>query len=281
MISEDGFVAAFRALLASSFLENYQEWIGRKSTPEEKKLVMDLLDCARRDLKVAKLLDGKELYGLAVYHVQQSVEKAAKAWALDSNFIDRSELRDVGHLSPMAFLRISDKTIGKTVVEVIKPFFPGTQEAQGLEGLIKNNSAQFARLPAQEVRKILDACTQLSEQLPEVLRKALPKIGASLLEIKIVGDDESSKLRRIMGEKYAERQKTDWPFRLISGMLGGILLYLLSVLTFPHESFTRYPDLEVKPSEYNESMGIVKLMGEVIAVIEKAIGDFSLSISET
>jgi HEPN domain-containing protein len=280
VISDDKLVTAFRVLFASSFLKDYHEWLSRKSSLEEQKLIKDLLELARQDLRAAKLLRGEKLYDLAIYHVQQSVEKAAKAWALDSKFIDRSELLDVGHLSPMAFLKISDKTIGKKLVEVIRPIFPGTQEALGLEELIKNNSARFARLPAPEVRKVLDACNELSSQLPEVLRKALPKIFASLAEISDVGDDESSKIRRTMRERYAERQKTDWPFRLISGMLGGTLIYLLSALTFPHESFTRYPDLEIKPSEYSESMGIVKLMGEVIAVIEKAIEDFSSSISE-
>ncbi|WXG43967.1 MAG: HEPN domain-containing protein [Promethearchaeati archaeon SRVP18_Atabeyarchaeia-1] len=279
MISQDKLFAMIAKVLSSPVIKDLYDFIRVRSS-DELGLIRSLLDLARQDLESAKLLRANSIYNLAVYHVQQSVEKAAKAWALESLFIDKSELRDVGHLSPLAFSKILDKEIGRKLADVTELVFSGTRGPLVLEDLVTSRSSQFARLPGKEIKRLLDVCTQLSSEVPEVMGKVLPQLTTLLSEVRYPGDEEQSKTLRIFREKSLQRKETDWSYRLIKDMLGGVLLLLLSVITFPHESYTRYPDLEVKPGEYNESMGIVETFDEVCSVIDKAINDFSSSISD-
>ena len=41
-------------------------------------------------------------------------------------------------------------------------------------------------------------------------------------------------------------------------------LYILSTITFPHESYTRYPTKDLSPKDYNLDLGIVNKFPELI-----------------
>jgi hypothetical protein len=47
------------------------------------------------------------------------------------------------------------------------------------------------------------------------------------------------------------------------------LLYAISMVTFPHEKFSRYPDGKIKPMDYTQDLGIVKATPELIEYLEK------------
>ena len=47
-----------------------------------------------------------------------------------------------------------------------------------------------------------------------------------------------------------------------------VTLYVLSVITFPHESFTRYPGPEMSPSDYTKQLGIVKEALKIVKILE-------------
>jgi len=57
----------------------------------------------------------------------------------------------------------------------------------------------------------------------------------------------------------------------VASFIALYILYMLSVITYPHFSYTRYPDSEVKPSEYNENLGIVKKSPEIWNLLEESI----------
>ncbi len=50
-----------------------------------------------------------------------------------------------------------------------------------------------------------------------------------------------------------------------------IMLYILSVITFPHFSSTRYPDGKIKPSHYKPGLGIVDCLDKIIEEVEHSI----------
>ena len=54
-------------------------------------------------------------------------------------------------------------------------------------------------------------------------------------------------------------------------IVGYLRLYLLSCLSFAHESFTRYPDKQIKPSHYTQKLGIVEKIPAVQQQTEIAI----------
>jgi hypothetical protein len=56
-----------------------------------------------------------------------------------------------------------------------------------------------------------------------------------------------------------------------------VSLYTLALITFPHEEFTRYPDREIKPSQYTENLGVVS---EFNALMDRVEGIYKYIESE-
>lgn len=73
------------------------------------KLSKTLLEIAKKDLEAAKCLYEKELYPQAIFYLQQSVEKAAKSFAIMTNMIKEDEVKAVWH-NP---LRIHEKLLNE------------------------------------------------------------------------------------------------------------------------------------------------------------------------
>jgi hypothetical protein len=48
-------------------------------------------------------------------------------------------------------------------------------------------------------------------------------------------------------------------------------MYLVSAITYPHESYTRYPGREIKPSQYTETLGIVQTAPQIFEVLDEAL----------
>lgn len=51
-----------------------------------------------------------------------------------------------------------------------------------------------------------------------------------------------------------------------------VTLYLLSVITYPHFNYTRYPDLEVNPKEY-AGLGITKSYLDIYKNVDECINN--------
>jgi len=70
-----------------------------------RKLGLDFLYEAERDVKSCKVLYSKKLYPHATYHFQQAVEKATKGYMLGLGFYEIRELRELmSHFTPQLFL---------------------------------------------------------------------------------------------------------------------------------------------------------------------------------
>jgi hypothetical protein len=50
-------------------------------------------------------------------------------------------------------------------------------------------------------------------------------------------------------------------------------LYLLSLVTFPHERYSRYPDMVVKPREYTPKLGLIASIANAWSETEAAISE--------
>jgi hypothetical protein len=50
-----------------------------------------------------------------------------------------------------------------------------------------------------------------------------------------------------------------------------IKMYLIAAMTYPHESYTRYPDRAIKPSQYTKELGIVQVAPEVFTLVDKSL----------
>jgi hypothetical protein len=55
-------------------------------------------------------------------------------------------------------------------------------------------------------------------------------------------------------------------------------LEAIAILTFPHYNFTRYPDGEMKPGDYTEDTGIVRVTPDIIENLMLMINLLKLSV---
>jgi hypothetical protein len=58
-----------------------------KGRKKETQLSIGFLNCAKEDFESAKILYGHEIYSLAIYHLQQCVEKIWKSFLLFNGII--------------------------------------------------------------------------------------------------------------------------------------------------------------------------------------------------
>jgi uncharacterized protein (UPF0332 family) len=68
-----------------------------------------LLKIARKDLEASRILFREKLYSQAVFFLQQSVEKAAKAMGLREGWVSKEQLKhNIGHRAWKVFTEISN-----------------------------------------------------------------------------------------------------------------------------------------------------------------------------
>ena len=218
-------------------ISELQSKVGKAPTEGRLREAQELLDVARGDLKMSKLAyDGGVFVGTAS-HVQQAVEKTAKAYYKLLGVLDDKTIRKTSHNSPELFLRmvelpwaqeygeLAGKVTGSDVVT-------DTSDAQSAIDT-QAKRAEIARLDAKQINSYLGLIPKLEEQL-------LP-------------------LFAVMNKD------------LVMAMLR---LYLLSGLTFPHEQYPRYPDSGmVKPKEYTTELGIIAAIESVWAETDAAIAE--------
>jgi len=69
----------------------------------------ELLDIAKSDLDASERLYEDGSYNQAVFYLEQSIEKTAKAFGLEVGIIEEEELQSLGHHHEKIFIQIQDK----------------------------------------------------------------------------------------------------------------------------------------------------------------------------
>ncbi len=215
-------------------IENLAKQIQKNPTQRQLQEAQELLDLARQDLQSSRLNHSDRLFNIASYHMQQSVEKAAKSFYKILGVLDDNTIRKTSHDTPELFLRMVElpwaQDFGKFVKEVSGTEMTlDTSEGQSVVDS-KTRRAEMARLDRTQIENWL---------------RIIPQIEKGLLP-----------LANLINNHY---------------VLPCLRLYILSSLTFPHENVTRYVDEMVKPAEYTPNLGIVAAMAAIWAETEKAI----------
>jgi HEPN domain-containing protein len=216
-------------------ISELQRRLGAAPTKGRLRAAQDLLDVARQDLQASKLTYEGGVFIAAASHVQQAVEKAAKAYYKILGVLDDKTVRNTSHDSPELFLRMAElpwaQKFGKLAGEFTgSDVVTDTSDAQSVVDT-QAKRAEIARLDAKQINNYLSLIPKLEEKL-------LP-------------------LFSVMNKD------------LVMAMLR---LYLLSGLTFPHEQYPRYPDSGVvKPKEYTAELGIIAAIETVWAETDAAI----------
>ena len=170
-------------------------------------------ECAANDRVAANLLFDNAQYPLAIFHLQQYLEKLSKCYML-------------------AFEKCYIHEVNKShdILEILK-------KEQIRTGLLEKNQKMNLIEWAEELETIhspnIEMFTKISEEFIDLGRKILPRI---------IGNITSEQLNE-------------------TARYFGILTTLI-VLTRKHETFTRYPAVNIDDkdyTDYNESSGIVHM----------------------
>jgi HEPN domain-containing protein len=200
------------------------------------------LQIAKIDLEACRILYGKKIYSASSYHLQQAAEKTIKAHALLTGEFTIKEIREISHKTPR-FFPILLKKLGE-YQNYYEYKHPGIIEtASQTKDLIefKDTNIKFAKISYEMIKELLEKNNQ---QKKDILRKETKS--------------KSGKEKMLLIE-------------LINYHSNIALLYLICFFTFPHESYSRYPDGELKPLEYTNDLGIVKATPELIKLLDEVI----------
>lgn len=218
--------------------------------PDEKtrKLGVDFLHEATRDVKSCKLLYSKKLYPHAVYHLQQAVEKTIKGYVLVEGYYKATELKEITtHQSPSVLLK------GVLVKTGIKHLAEKSND-KTLKAKIDDAEATIAN----EDKRIEIAKTSQSE-----IKKLLSQIEDYRKVTDLIQQETSIKLTQIaLGPM---------PMSLFQAISTIVAIMILAIITFPHESYTRYPDGQMVPDNYNQNLGIVCATPRIVRILEAEI----------
>ena len=216
-----------------NFFEHLPEFIEKYSkapTKGQLRLAREFLDIAHQDLKSSRVLYDAGIYNMAAYHLQQSVEKASKAFYVILGVLDYKEIRKTSHDAPELFFKMVE-------IPGIAEFAEFTKDVSGTE-MVTDTSEARSVLSTKSKR--VEIARLNAVQIDNWL-SVIPKV-----EIQI------SPLSTLMGADIIE-------FYIMTALR----LYILSSMTFPHEQGTHYPDCIVKPKEYTLNLGIIANISKV------------------
>jgi hypothetical protein len=246
----------------------------------DRKLARAFLECARMDINASKLLYREKDYSNAVYHLQQATEKLAKAYFMLFPSSSYDEIRAIQHTTPRVFLDFMSKSQAKPLIYRLKSLLPSIDfgdldEILDIVKIIKKPQTQveMARLSNEEIKEFLKIPDSISPSKGENgFEVILRNLGTTVEEIEEVvqkeAQSENVSAQALTGPSL-KKMINDAGNYMIGLMYFFLTLYVLAVITFPHERFTRYPDEEVKPAEYAKSLGIVTEFEEVVCRLEE------------
>lgn len=240
---------------------------------------LEYLAVAKRDLNSSKLLYANEDYPNSIYLLQQAVEKTTKAVSLVFSLLEEKDFRGSGpdkisHKTPRAFIKIVKSDSLKPYIDLVKSQHPGLQtDTSKIETLIEKNPLELARLSKNEIRQCISLIQTLEVSLlsKDTVTQINVITDSAITKAKEVDnvDDKLDALSSIMKEHGS---------LILRVMLSFISLYLLSAITFPHATYTRYPSDSLSPKDYTKELGIVDTtpaiweeLGKVIKSLEEYI----------
>jgi hypothetical protein len=251
---------------------------------EDLKNINGFIFAADEDLKTSKILYENKLYSNSIYHLQQAIEKMIKAQALKFFPLEYKSITKTSHNSPEIYLRLIKLPIVELMLRALSNTLPNLDVGsldiidQSIIDLKKDKTKlEIANLPNTEINALLNICSIFIELYGNVDTSEILKgfygdnFKPSFLDMikNLISDLEmDSELNDINFEDIFDETIKDT--NMAKMILITTPLYILGIIVYPHEAFTRYPGKSMRPENYNLDLGIVQTypkiykMGEII-----------------
>ncbi len=259
-----------------SMLSEYMQFLTDNGPANQttKEFGLELLECAKRDLTASKLLFSTDKPN-SIYHLEQSVEKTAKAYGLAMNIVKINELggkKGISHVAPRIFVRLLKKKISVSFTQLMKSFALESNidpDVKTFEKLIENKPAKIAKMSGDEIKQLLELNKKIGIKLDEKKQEAIKKVLEFL-----------SQLPRKYTKQYNNQKISQKVEQTLSNISSFLCIFILSVITYPHFAYTRYPGGKIEPKDYTETNGIVKMHNEICDALEKSMKDLEIFLQD-
>lgn len=218
------------------------------------KLAKEYLQVAKQDLEAARLLNKKKIFSLSIYHLQQAIEKTAKCCGAIFFGMSKKDLKGYNHKSPLVFIEAVKKEL-HSINSLYSQNEDLSKTIEDAKDIINKSLLNIARLDKDKISQLLN----YAQNIKKVTNKE-EIVSVIFLIYSILSDDEKGESAPILLLQV---------YGLLNFVAEVINLYFLSILTYPHESYTRYPDGKMKPEDYNENLGIVQMCKDICNSLEK------------
>lgn len=217
------------------------------------------LDAGEADYRATELLFQHSEFALSVYHIQQAVEKAMKAFCLSIGDITIEELRTT-HRTPLPLLKIIEEKPGSEMTSIL--------------GSLGNRDY---RATIKQVKKLVNSDQQRLANLPvdpsarELSIETLIRVADAVFATHPLLEQKESEVKTVFAEYLPDYRDSIVRYSLVKSGQAAAQCYIFGVLTFPHESYTRYPGGYLEPQDYTQNVGIVQAIPIIIERMPRAL----------
>ena len=227
-------------------------------------LSLDMADmylaAGEADYRAADLLLQHGELALSVYHIQQAIEKAMKAFCLSVGDVTIEELRTT-HRTPQPLLKIIEERPGSEMINVLNSL--GNRDYKAaitqVKRLVNNDQQQLAKLPMKSSARVYGI-------------DVLIKVAGALLTTHPLLEKKEKEVKTVFADYLPEYKESIVTYSLVKFGQAALQCYILGVLTFPHESCTRYPGGFLEPQDYTHALGIVQAIPFLIEQVPRTLG---------
>ncbi len=267
-----------------------------------------LFETAIQDLNSVEILFESEHYNLALFQLQQSVEKFVKSFGIKTNVIKPEDIaKKINHLPHKVFTRLYQKQIEELselnetpslIPDIVPPHQRGNnkikddlEKTKNLRNDILNNAVLYKTNEAsiEDIEKFIKGAQKLEilpvfdeDKLYTDFKDDFVKTNEHFIEY-FKGDENVKTISGNLIENSDEIVKNkvrDYKKNGIRQSKFGYVSYVwinLSLITSVHEQSTRYPSTENEnnPSDlYHRNHNLIKHIPEFIKMMEKTITNF-------
>jgi HEPN domain-containing protein len=234
-----------------------------------------LLKIARKDLEASRILFREKLYSQAVFFLQQSVEKAAKAMGLREGWVSKEQLKhNIGHRAWKVFTEISNIALkiqrqleGVREEEHVSKILPPLKD---LLNVITHDLIPLLEEYKKE-EKNMGSPSKTDETIDSVINLLYPVLKSGELQ-KILDEDVEARIHELL-EPLSEITGKELMTKLRWEEIGGrLVLFIFSFLLERHAIWSRYPDERFSPLEYySERTSLIKRFNEIANMVDGAL----------
>jgi len=263
-----------------------------------------LFETAIQDLNSVEILYNSSHYNLALFQLQQSVEKFVKSFGIKTEIINPKDItRKINHLPHKVFTRLYQNKIEELskysgtsllIPEMIPPHQRGKSNTkEKLENLkdlhSKVNNAELLKIkeiPIEEIEKFIKGAKELEEEpsfndekLFVEIKDDFVKTNEHFIE-QFKGDENIKKMSEkliSLSDEITKNKVLNHKQNRIQQSKFGYISYVwinLSLITSPHEQSTRYPSTinDDSPNNlYDKNHNVIKHIPELVEMMRKTI----------